>query len=137
MLTNSTNIANPRKNIHVVYSKFTKNDYFTQIPYDMKKKKTKERRKYNSEHREEARKLYLRGLFLPEISKLMDIPKRTLEKWQLTEKWTLLKECPEVKKRAYDLKQSGYTTKKIAEMLDVSTVTVWRYIKAYEKEKTK
>lgn len=103
----------------------------------MKKKKTKERRKYNSEHREEARKLYLRGLFLPEISKLMDIPKRTLEKWQLTEKWTLLKECPEVKKRAYDLKQSGYTTKKIAEMLDVSTVTVWRYTKAYEKEKNR
>lgn len=101
----------------------------------MKKKKTKERRKYNSEHREEARKYYLRGLFLPEISKLMDIPKKTLEKWQQAEKWCLIKESPEVEKRAYDLKQSGYTTKKIAEMLDVSTVTVWRYIKAYEKER--
>lgn len=103
----------------------------------MKKQKTKNRNTYTAEQREEARKLYLRGLFLPEISKIMDIPKRTLEKWQSSEKWTLLKECPEVKKRAYDLKRGGYKIREIAEMLHVSTVTVWRYIKTYENEKTK
>lgn len=104
----------------------------------MKKGKNKKKRKiknYTAKQREEARRLYLRGLYLPEISILLDIPKRTLENWQSSEKWTLLKECPEVKKRAYDLKAGGYMNKEIAEMLDVSTVTVWRYIKAYEKEK--
>lgn len=103
----------------------------------MKKQKKKTRNNYTANQREEARKLYLRGLFLPEISKLLDIPQRTLENWQSSEKWTVLKETPEVKKRAYDLKRNGYQTKQIAEMLDVSTVTVWRYIKTYEDEKAK
>lgn len=103
----------------------------------MKKQKKKTRNNYTANQREDARKLYLRGLFLPEISKLLDIPQRTLENWQSSEKWTVLKETPEVKKRAYDLKRNGYQTKQIAEMLDVSTVTVWRYIKTYEDEKAK
>lgn len=102
-----------------------------------KKKQNRKNKNYTAEQREEALRLYLRGLFLPEISKLMDIPKRTLENWQSSGKWTLLKECPEVKKRAYDLKAGGYKNEHIAEMLGVSTVTVWRYIKAYEKEKEK
>lgn len=103
----------------------------------MKKQKKRIKNSYTANQREDARKLYLRGLFLPEISKLLDIPQRTLENWQSSEKWTRLKETPEVKKRAYDLKQNGYQTKQIAEMLDVSTVTVWRYIKTYENEKAK
>ena len=104
----------------------------------MKKQKNKKNRKpnnYTADQRENARKLYLRGLYLLEISILLNIPKRTLENWQSSEKWTILKECPEVKKRAYDLKAGGYKNEQIAEMLHVSTVTVWRYIKAYEKER--
>ncbi len=97
--------------------------------------KIKRRKRYTAEQREKARKYYLRGLYLPEINKLMDIPIRTLEKWQRLEKWTLLKETPEIKKRAFELSQGGYSYKKIAELLQISTVTVWRYCKEVKNQR--
>lgn len=98
---------------------------------------TEPRKIYTAEQRENARKMYLRGLYLTEIAILLSIPVRTLEKWQTGEKWTLLKDCPDIKKRAFELKQSGRTAKRIAEILKIDPSTVWRYIKAYQSEQIK
>ncbi len=94
-----------------------------------------QRQKYTPEQRENARRYYLRGLYLPEISKIMDIPVRTLEKWQSAEKWTLIKECPEIKKRAYDLRKSGNTVKQVSDILNISPTTIWRYCNDARNEK--
>lgn len=100
-----------------------------------KKKQQKTTRQcYTAEQRENARKMYLRGLYLAEIGVLLSIPVRTLEKWQTGEKWTLLKDCTEIKIRAFELKRSGRTAKQVAEILKINPSTVWRYIKAYQNE---
>ena len=79
--------------------------------------------------------MYLRGLYLTEISILRNVPLRTLEKWQTDEKWTLLRETPEIRRRAHELSRGGKTYGEIAALLKISTVTVWRYIKAVENER--
>jgi uncharacterized protein YjcR len=101
------------------------------------KKQPTARVKHSAETKEEARKMYLRGLYLTEISVLLSVPLRTLEKWQTAEKWTLFKNCPEIKRRAYELARAGKTYKQIATLLKINTVTVWRYIKAYENGSNK
>ena len=100
-------------------------------------KKKISRIKRSEDEKSEALKMYLRGLYIREISILLNIPVRTLEKWQSAGKWTLYKDCPEIKKRAYELSQKGNTYKEIAELLQINTVTVWRYIKEYEKRENK
>jgi uncharacterized protein YjcR len=83
-----------------------------------------QRNKYNVEHREKARKYYLMGLNLHEVSKLLDgCPVRTLEKWQQAEKWTELKK----------LFESGKTYLEIADLLKIGYTTVWRYLKQARK----
>jgi len=74
-----------------------------------KKQPAPTRQTYTADQREAARKMYLRGLYLTEISVLLQIPVRTLEKWQTAEKWTLLKGGEEIHKRAFEMKQSGKT----------------------------
>lgn len=104
----------------------------------MKKQKQdlKAKRKiYTPDQRESARKYYLRGLYIPEISKIMDIPVRTLEKWQQSGKWTLIKDCPEIKNRVYELRKSGHTVKQVSEMLNISSTTIWRYCNKVRNEK--
>lgn len=94
------------------------------------KKTTKPRKKYTIEQKDQARKYYLMGLNLHDISKLLDnCPVRTLEKWQLSEKWTELKQPENIKLRALELSESGKSYSEIAEILKISRVTVWRYIK--------
>jgi uncharacterized protein YjcR len=100
-----------------------------------KKQHPSARVKHSAETKETARKMYLRGLYLTEISVLCNVPQRTLEKWQTSEKWTLLKDTPEIKRRAYELSKGGRTYKEIAHVLKINTVTVWRYIKTVENEK--
>ena len=103
----------------------------------MKKSKRKPapaRVKHSADTKDKARTMYLRGLYLTEISVLLSVPLRTLEKWQTCEKWTLLKDTPEIKRRAYELSKGGKTYKEIAGLLKINTVTVWRYIKAYENK---
>jgi transposase-like protein len=102
-----------------------------------KKTETKARTKHSAETKETARKMYLRGLYLTEISVLCGVPLRTLEKWQTCEKWTLIKDTPEIKRRAFELSKGGRTYKQIAELLKINPVTVWRYIKAVENETAK
>jgi len=103
----------------------------------MKRKKaaTQARVKHSAETKEKARKMYLRGLYLTEISVLCGVPLRTLEKWQTLEKWTLLKDTPEIKRRVYELKKGGRTYNEISDLLKISRVTIYRYIKAIEDEK--
>ena len=94
-------------------------------------KPVKQRNKYTVEQKEKARKYYLMGLNMHEISKLMDgCPVRTLEKWQQSEKWTELKQPESLKYRALELHESGRSYKEIAEILKINRTTVWRYIKA-------
>ena len=102
------------------------------------KKKTKnkvqttviQRNKYTFGDRATAKRYYLMGLNLQEVSKLMDgVPVRTLEKWQQSEKWTAIKEVQPLKLRALELHEAGRSYNEIAETLKISRVTVWRYLK--------
>ncbi|BDX39315.1 hypothetical protein CYCD_26700 [Tenuifilaceae bacterium CYCD] len=96
----------------------------------VKNKVVTHRNKYTIEHKEKARKYYLMGLNLAEISKLLDgCPVRTIEKWQQAEKWADIKKHKNIKLRALELKHNGKTYNEIGEMLKISEVTVWRYIK--------
>lgn len=88
-----------------------------------------QRNKYTIEHREKARKYYIMGLNLHEISKLLDgCPVRTLEKWQHSEKWTDLKQPESIKIKTLELSEAGKSYNEIAKMLEISRTTVWRYI---------
>lgn len=101
------------------------------------KRIVKQRNKYTEEQKKEAKKYYLMGLGLPEVSKLLDgCPVRTLEKWQQSEKWTELKNAENIKHRTKELYESGRSYSEIAEMLEISRVTVWRYIKQAKKNQT-
>ncbi|MDD4385835.1 MAG: hypothetical protein PHD06_11730 [Bacteroidales bacterium] len=97
-----------------------------------KKAKTapRQRKQYTAEHRSEARRYYLIGLNLHEISKLLDgIPIRTLENWQMMDKWTLLKGIENIKIQVVKLREGGKSMNEIAEMLKIHRVTAWRYLK--------
>lgn len=99
------------------------------------KKVIQTRQKYTANDRIEAKRYYLIGLNLQEISKLLDnIPIRTLENWQTADKWTALKGVENIKKQALNLSEAGKTYTEIAEMLKISRVTVWRYIKEAQNE---
>jgi len=101
------------------------------------KEKPTPRKIYTTEQREKARKYYLMGLNMEEISKLLDgCPFRTIEKWQNLEQWKLLKKTKPIEIRALELKKAGKTVKEIAKLIEVSEITVWRYTKkAIENEK--
>lgn len=101
-----------------------------------KQKQVKTRNNYTADHREKALKYYLMGLSLSEIGKLLDgVPVRTLEKWQISGKWTTLKDTENIKVRALQLHESGKTYQEVADILQVNRVTVWRYIKQAKAEK--
>lgn len=99
-----------------------------------KKQQAATRQTYTADQHEAARKMYLRGLYLTEISVLLNIPIRTLEKWQTAEKWTLLKGGEEIHKRAFEMKQSGKKADEIAKILNINRATVFKWIKAYKNE---
>jgi len=108
-----------------------------------KKKTTKpaviQRNTYTAEHREKARRYYLMGLNLQEISKLLDgASVRTIEKWQIREQWTALREAEPLKERVLSLQRAGRSYSEIAGLLKINRVTVWRWLKqAKEAKQTK
>jgi len=110
----------------------------------MAKQKTKttkpepiHRKQYTNEDKAKARKYYLMGLNMIEIGILLNgCPVRTLEKWQAADRWTELKQAPEITQRAKELKRSGKTYAEIAEILKINRVTVWRYIKQANNRET-
>jgi Uncharacterized conserved protein len=105
-----------------------------------KSKKTKEvkaRNKYTLDEKDKARKYYFMGLSLTEISKLLDgCPVRTLEKWQQAERWTETKQIENIKTKALELHDGGKSYAEIAGLLQISRVTVWRYIKEASETQT-
>lgn len=100
-----------------------------------KKENPKQKNVYTAEQRLKARKYYLIGLNMEEISKLLDgCPVRTIERWQSDEQWTTLKKEKPIKMRALELKNSGRTMSEICKILKISSVTAWRYIKEVKEE---
>lgn len=107
----------------------------------MKKSKSntkivKTRTTYTLEIKASAKRFYLIGLTLQEISKLVDAPVRTIENWQIAENWKQLKETTPVKGKALELKESGKTYKEISNLLNKSRATVWRYITTAKNDRT-
>ncbi|REG93007.1 terminase gpP N-terminus-related DNA-binding protein [Flavobacterium aquicola] len=96
----------------------------------------KKRNTYSLDQKASAKRFYLMGLTLQEISKLIDAPVRTIEKWQIAESWKQLKETTSIQHKALDLKESGKTDKEISTLLNRSTVTIWRYINTAKKDRT-
>lgn len=95
-----------------------------------KKKETKTRSNHTLDEKEKARKYYLMGLNLTEISKLLDgCSVRTLEKWQQAERWAEMRQIENIKVKALELYNNGKTYEEIERLLLISRVTVWRYIK--------
>jgi hypothetical protein len=88
----------------------------------------KQRNTYTLEAKAKAKKYYIIGLPLSDISKIVDAPIRTLEKWYIVENWKELRENKSIHSKALDLHTKGKTYKEIAILLNISTATVWRYI---------
>lgn len=102
-----------------------------------KRKENKHRQKYTLDVKASAKEKYLRGLTLSEISIILNIPLRTLEKWQLLENWTKYRNCPEIKKECLRLARNGKTIAEISAIVGKSVATISRYIKtAKENEKS-
>jgi transposase len=100
------------------------------------KKEKQTRNSYSLETKATAKRYYLIGLNLNEISKLVDAPVRTIEKWQISENWRDQRETTEIQKKAYELFTSGKKYKEIAKILNLSTATIWRYLKKVKNNET-
>ncbi len=88
------------------------------------------RTRHSQTDKDKAARYYVMGLTLPEISKLLDgTPVRTLEKWQLANKWTSLKSPENIKDKVLQLHEAGKTKKEIAKLIDRDQSTVFRWIK--------
>lgn len=96
----------------------------------------KQRNTYTLDDKASAKRYYLIGLTLQEISKLISAPVRTIEKWQIGENWKQLRETNQIHTKALDLHLSGKTYKEIATLLNKSTATIWRYITTAKNERT-
>jgi DNA invertase Pin-like site-specific DNA recombinase len=59
---------------------------------------------------------------------------RTIEKWQLKEKWTALREAEPIKKQVWQLQQAGKSYNEIAGLLKINRVTVWRWLKEVKEK---
>ena len=106
----------------------------------MKKKETtppvkKQKLSYSLEVKANAKRYYILGLNLKEISKLIDAPVRTLEHWQKIENWHDLKQTNNIECKALDLYLSGKTYKEVAQILKISLPTVARYLSNEKKNR--
>lgn len=94
--------------------------------------------RHTKEDKEKAARYYILGLNLIEISKLLDgIPVRTLEKWQLSDKWTELRNPENIRDKVLQLFESGKSRKRIAEIVGRGESTVYRWIKEAKESKQK
>ena len=85
------------------------------------------KRKYEDSDKLKARKYYLLGLSISEVSKLTDFPVRTLQKWQSKEEWVKEKKCENLKLKLIELRQQGKTFKEISIIFNISISSIWRY----------
>lgn len=93
------------------------------------------RNSYTLEDKANAKRYYLIGLTMNEISKLIDAPVRTIEKWQIAENWKQQRESNSIQQRTNELFISGKTYTEIGAILKISKATVWRYLKNVRHEK--
>ena len=98
--------------------------------------KSKTRNVYTLETKANGLRYYLLGLTLNEISKLIDAPVRTVEKWYITENWKKARELKPVHLKALELYESGKSYKAVAKTLNKSLPTIGRYIKLARNEKS-
>ena len=96
----------------------------------------KQRQTYTLDTKANALRLYLIGLTLSEISKIVDAPVRTIEKWYILDNWKNQRETKAVHLKALELYESGKTYKAVAKILNKSLPTIGRYIKIARNEKT-
>jgi len=97
-----------------------------------------QRNKYSVEIKEKARKYYLLGLNMQEISKLLDnVPVRTLELWQSVDNWTDIKNIKSIKLKTLQFIEAGKSWQEISDLLNISRSTIWRYIKSGKIEAKK
>ena len=96
-----------------------------------KKKPTekKQHKTYTLDDKASAKKYYLIGLSLTEVSKLVNAPVRTIEKWYFAENWKSQRETTPIKIKANDLFDSGKSYLEISNLLGKSKSTIYRYIK--------
>ena len=108
------------------------------VPKKSKQPVKVNRVRHDKEDKDKATRYYIMGLTLPEISLLLNnTPVRTLEKWQSLYKWTELKTPTNIKDKVLQLHESGKRLEDIAEIVNKSVSTVYRWIKsAREKEGT-
>lgn len=101
-------------------------------------KHQKSKRKiYTLDVKAKAKSLYLIGLTLSDIGKVVDAPVKTVEKWRTSEKWKLEREITAIHQTALDLYKSGKTQPQIAKILNKSVPTIARYIKKARNESEK
>jgi transposase len=89
---------------------------------------------YTLDDKASAKKYYLIGLSLTEVSKLISAPVRTIEKWYFAENWKNQRETTPIKLKANDLFDSGKSYLEISNLLGKSKSTIYRYIKTARNE---
>jgi len=101
------------------------------------KKQSSSKKKHNSyslDDKANAKKYYLIGLSLNEVSKLVDAPVRTIEKWYIAENWKNQRETTPIKIKANELFDSGKSYLQISKLLGKSKSTIYRYINTARNE---
>jgi hypothetical protein len=97
----------------------------------------KKRQTYSLDEKANAKRLYLIGLTLLEVSKVVGAPVRTVEKWQISNNWKRERETTAVHQKALDMFNNGKTQSEISKTLNKSVPTIARYIKKARNENEK
>lgn len=92
----------------------------------------KAKHNHSTKDKATALRYYLIGLNVYEISKILDISEKTLEKWKVNENWYKYKNETPIFEVVYNLSQSGKSYNEIGELLNLSTKTVYNYMKTYK-----
>ena len=100
----------------------------------IKETEKKPRKVYTLDTKAEAKQMYLRGLYMREISVLLGVPIRTLEDWQTCDNWHALKYPSEIRQKVYELRQSGMKATEIAKHFGLSVRAVYKYIRDVKRK---
>jgi transposase len=92
----------------------------------------KAKHNHSTKDKATALRYYLIGLNVYEISKILDISDKTLEKWKINENWYKYKNETPIFEVVYNLSQSGKSYNEIAELLNLHPKTIYNYMKLYK-----
>lgn len=96
-------------------------------------KEVAKRSKITTEIKDKAFYYYSLGLTCKEVSKLIDIPFRTVQNWQTENKWTEKLNPNSIKEKCFELKIKGISYKEISKMFKISVSSVQRYVNEVKK----